>query len=91
MIINHDAKIKLYIVMPYMDGMSDCDGGKEIFFEWPHKDYVRVHFSRESAELDMLAMAKIDNVNTYIIAETICFSAKHDDFDEYSIIDTVNW
>ena len=91
MLIDHDAKIKLYIVMPYMHGMSDCDGGDKIYFEWPHKSYVRVHFRKDEAEKTLLEMAKKDPENTYIIAETICFTAPHSIINEYKIVDTVNW
>lgn len=88
--IDHDAKIKIFIVMPYMDGMSDIDGGKSEF-EWPHTDYCEVYFHRDGAETALLRMQKADPEATYIILESISFCARHNHVNEYCILDTAQW
>lgn len=88
--INHDAKVKIFLVMPYMDGMSDIDGGQPEF-EFPNLDYCEVHFSKEGAETALLKKQKADPEATYIIMESITFAAKHDHLNEYCLADTVQW
>jgi hypothetical protein len=88
--INHDAKVKIFLVMPFMDGMSDVDGGKPEF-EFPHLDYCTVHFSKDEAEQALLKMQKSDPDATYIILESITFAAKHENLNEYCLADTVQW
>lgn len=89
MIIDQDAVTKIYIVMPFMDGMADTEGKPE--FEWPHKDYCEVFFNRDKAEKCLLAKQKADIECTYIIMESILTCAKHETMNEYCAINTVCW
>lgn len=88
--INHDAKVKIFLVMPYMDGMSDIDGGRPDF-KFPDLRYCEVHFSKQEATNALLGMQKKDPEATYIIMESINFTAKHDQLNEYCALDTVQW
>lgn len=88
--INHDAKVKIFLVMPYMEGMSDIDGGKPEF-EFPHLDFCKVHFCKDEAEISLLEMQKKDPEATYIIMESISFAARHNGLSEYCLASTVQW
>ncbi len=88
--INHDAKIKIFLVMPYMEGMSDIDGGRPEF-EFPDLRYCEVYFSKETATKALLEMQKKDPEETYITMESIMFAAKHENLNEYCAVDTVQW
>lgn len=76
--------------MPYMDGMSDIDGGQPEFF-FPGIEYCEIHFSKDNAEIALLKKQKADPEATYIIMESITFAAKHENLNEYCLADTVQW
>lgn len=88
--INHDAQVKIFLVMPYMDGMSDIDGGRPDF-KFPDLKHCEVHLSKECAEMALLKKQKENTDSTYIIMESIAFAAKHDHIDEYFMVDTKKW
>lgn len=87
--VDHDAKTKFFLVMPFVVGMTDSEGEMRAFFPSASRCEILLH--RDDAEKSLLEKQKQDPDTTYIILESIAICAKHTGKPEYCVIDTVQW
>lgn len=85
--IDHDAKVKFFLVMPYTHGASDMEGA----LTQPLPENYEIWFTLEAAEKALLRKQKEDSSAVYLILESRFVTAKHNNLNEYCIIDTVPW